>query len=208
MDKRWISVRENVHAAPPRRLSELRPRATQSRKLHASRLPSEWRKEIFRISLLKVSATNLTTRNMCGNSEYWDTVPLTVVEAIDQMQVPGPAAPGANCQCSRQMRFGSGGKSPRLFMPHVHPLNILFYAYGVRDAVQRVANHAVDSLNTRFSKNIHQQIRHFLGHAVTSFGFGHILRNETVQFVFHQRGRQDLLDAQHKTEHRVCSPSD
>jgi hypothetical protein len=31
--------------------------------------------------------------------------------------------------------------------------------------------------------------------------FGHILRNETVQFAFHQREQQDLLDVQHKTEH-------
>src|SRR5882672_11935508 len=78
------------------------------------------RKEIFGISLLKVSATNLPTRNMWGNGEYWNTVALTIVKAIDQMHVAGPAAPSTHCQCSREMRFGSGGKSPRLLIPHVH----------------------------------------------------------------------------------------
>src|SRR6267378_1354139 len=33
---------------------------------------------------------------------------------------------------------------------------------------------------------------------------GHILRNRTVQFAFHKKESQDLLDAQHKTEPRVC----
>ena len=42
--------------------------------------------------------------------------------------IPGPAAPGANRQFSGEVRFGSGGKGPRLFMPDVHPINILFYA--------------------------------------------------------------------------------
>src|SRR6266481_283260 len=43
MDKRWISVRESVRVAPGRHLSELRLRATQSPRRHASRLRSEWR---------------------------------------------------------------------------------------------------------------------------------------------------------------------
>src|SRR5258706_5073980 len=42
MDKGWISVRESVRVAPGRHLSELRPRATQSPRRHASRLRSEW----------------------------------------------------------------------------------------------------------------------------------------------------------------------
>src|SRR6266478_4363179 len=87
------------------------------------------RKEIFGIRLLKVSATHLPTRNMCGNSEYWNTIALTIVKAIDQMHVPGPAAPGTHCQCSREMRFGSRSKSCHLFMPHMHPLKIVLYAY-------------------------------------------------------------------------------
>src|SRR4029077_15419767 len=66
------------------------------------------REDMFRISLLKVSAANLPTRNMCGDREYGDTIALTLVKAINQMHVPGPTAPGTDCQCSREMRFGSG----------------------------------------------------------------------------------------------------
>src|SRR5258708_4335110 len=84
------------------------------------------REDMFRVRLLKVGAANLPTRNMRGNGEYWNTVALTIVKAIDQMHVPGPAAPGANCQFSREMCLGSRSKSPHLFMPHVHPINTLF----------------------------------------------------------------------------------
>lgn len=122
------------------------------------------RKQMLGISFLKVSTANLSARNMCGNSKYGDTVPLTVVEAVDQMHVPGSTAPSAHCQCSREMRFGSGSKSPHLFVPHVHPFKILFYAYRVCDAIQRIADNAVNSLNTRLSKNVHQKIRHFFRH--------------------------------------------
>src|SRR6202011_5924277 len=87
------------------------------------------REDMFRVSLLKVSAANLSTRNMCGNSEYWNTVALTIVKAIDQMHVPGPAATGAQRQFPREMRFRARSKSRHLFMPHVHPINILFYAH-------------------------------------------------------------------------------
>src|SRR4029077_16223031 len=41
------------------------------------------REDVFRVSLLKISATNLPTRNVCGNSEDWNTVALTIVKAIN-----------------------------------------------------------------------------------------------------------------------------
>src|SRR5579862_5270138 len=87
------------------------------------------REDVFRVRLLKVSATDLPTRNLCGNSEHWSKVPLTVVKPINQMHVPGPAAPGTHRQFTREVRFGSRGKSSRLFMPDVHPINSLFYAH-------------------------------------------------------------------------------
>src|SRR5882672_4003616 len=49
------------------------------------------REDMFGIRLLKVVAPNLPARNMCSNREYRDTVPLTVVEAIDQVHIPRPA---------------------------------------------------------------------------------------------------------------------
>src|SRR5260370_20661754 len=51
------------------------------------------REDMFGIRLLKVVAPNLPARNMFGNREYRDTVPLTGVEAIDQVHIPRPANP-------------------------------------------------------------------------------------------------------------------
>src|SRR6266699_6486166 len=78
------------------------------------------RKEMFGVSLLKVSAPNLPTRNMCGNGEYWNTVALTIVEAVDQMHVPRSTAPGAHRQFPREMGFRSCSKRCDLFMSDVY----------------------------------------------------------------------------------------
>src|SRR6266581_9508391 len=81
------------------------------------------------------------------------------------MQVPGTTAPGADRQPSCEMRFRSSGKRCRLFMSHMNPLNLFLCANRIRDAVERVAGNTVKLPNSRFSENVHQQVRYFfLGH--------------------------------------------
>src|SRR5260221_9293778 len=83
------------------------------------------RKEMFGISLLKVSAANLPTRNMCGNGENWNTVTLAIVEAVDQMHVPGTTAPGAHRQFPREMGFRSSSKRCDLLVSDMYPIRTL-----------------------------------------------------------------------------------
>src|SRR5258708_27198159 len=52
------------------------------------------REEMFGISLLKISAANFPARNLGGNGEDWNAAALTVVEAINQMHVPGATTSG------------------------------------------------------------------------------------------------------------------
>src|ERR1700759_5634740 len=52
------------------------------------------REEMLGISLLKISASNFPTRNLCGNSDDWDSAALTIVEAINQMHISGATTSG------------------------------------------------------------------------------------------------------------------
>ena len=71
------------------------------------------REEMLRMSLLKVSAADFVTRNLSGNGQDGDAAAMTIVEAVDQVQVPGTAASGANRQFPGEMRFGAGRERRR-----------------------------------------------------------------------------------------------
>ncbi len=123
------------------------------------------REELFRVGLLEVSAPDFAGWNLRGDRENGNAAAMTVVEAVDQVQVPGTAAPGADRQPSPEMCFRSRGKCCRLLMSHVNPSNSFLRANRVRDAIERVAGNTVDLPNACFRENIDQQVRDFcLGH--------------------------------------------
>src|SRR5260370_806747 len=117
------------------------------------------------VGLLKVSTTDFAARNLRGDRQNGNAAAMTVVEAVDQVQVPGTTTPGADRQPSREMCLRSGGKCCRLFMSHVNPSNSFLCSNRVRDAIERVAGNTVDLPNACFRENIDQQVRDFcLGH--------------------------------------------
>src|ERR1700757_2704137 len=80
------------------------------------------------------------------------------------MQIPRTAASGADRQFAREMRFGTSRERGRLLMAHVDPLNLRACAHRIRDAVERVAADAVDSLNAGFQQNVYKQVSYSLCH--------------------------------------------
>jgi len=79
-----------------------------------------------------------------------------------QVQIAWPAASGAYRQLAGQGRFRSGGKCSRFLMPDAHPLDPVPQPDRIRDAVQRIARHAIDALHTGGGENLHKQFRNFL----------------------------------------------
>src|SRR6267154_786573 len=149
------------------------------------------REEMFWFSLLKISAADFIAWNLRRNGQDGNTTAVTVVEPVDQMQVPGTAAPRADRQPPCEMRLRSSSKRCRLFMSHMNPLNLFPRANRVRNAVERVAGNTVNSLNSYFHQHIHQQLRYFLlGHLQCSFlvslpgdcCFGWIVRTKEFHF--------------------------
>ena len=76
------------------------------------------------MGFLKISAADFITWNLRRDGEDGNTAAVTVVESVDQMQIPGTATAGADRQSSREMRFRAGGKRRRLFVSHVNPANL------------------------------------------------------------------------------------
>src|SRR5580704_8657828 len=120
---------------------------------------------MFRVGLLKISAPDFIAGNLRCDSKHRNPAAVTIVEPVDQMQIARAATSRANGQLPGKMRFRASGKRRRLFMSYMHPLNLLVCANRIRDAIERVPRYAVHSPNSRFSKNIHQQVGDFfLGH--------------------------------------------
>src|SRR2546430_432890 len=105
------------------------------------------REELFGVGFLKIAAADFRAGNLRRDGEDGHTTAVTVVEAVDQMQITGATTAGADCQASGEMRVRARGKRRRLFMSHVNPLDIVLFADGIRDAIERVARDSVDSFD-------------------------------------------------------------
>ncbi len=117
--------------------------------------------EMLRVGFLKIAAADFSAWNLRSYGENRNTATVTVVEPVDQMQVTGTATAGADSQLSREMRFRASGKRRRLLMSHVNPARVLSPANCIRDAVERVACEAVNSLNSRPSESLQEQVGYF-----------------------------------------------
>ena len=84
------------------------------------------REEMLRMSFLKVSAADFVARNLRGNGQDRNAAPMTVIEAIDQMQVSRTAASGADRQFAGEMRFGASRERGCLLMADMNPLESAF----------------------------------------------------------------------------------
>src|SRR5882757_241995 len=81
-------------------------------------------KQMLRVRLLKVAASNLVTRNLCRNCEHGDTIPMTVEEAVDEVKIAWAATARTYGKLSGKVSLGSSGKGSYLFMSHMQPFDL------------------------------------------------------------------------------------
>ena len=89
---------------------------------------------------------------------------LAVEETVDEMQIARAAAAGADGEVARDMRVGAGGEGGHFFVAHVQPLHAAAPAHGVGEAVQTVADDAVDALHASRGENLDHLVGDGLGH--------------------------------------------
>ena len=112
--------------------------------------------DVLGVRLLKVSAADFLRGNVGCNGQNRHATALAIVEAVDEVQIAGPATSRADGQLSGQRGFGSGSEGSRLLMSHTHPLDAIAHPDRVGDAVERIARHAVDALYAGSRKNFNK----------------------------------------------------
>jgi hypothetical protein len=112
----------------------------------------------LRMGLLEIAAADLGRGDLRGDAEHGDAGAVTVEQTVDEVQVAGSAAAGANSELTRQMRLGAGRERRDLLMPDMDPLDLPLSADGVGQPVQAVADNAVDPLDTRSGESLRELV--------------------------------------------------
>src|SRR5205823_413925 len=68
---------------------------------------------------------------------------MAIEQAVDQVQVAGPAAAGADRELAGEMRLGAGSKGRGLFVADVNPVDAFATAQRIGESVERIADDAV-----------------------------------------------------------------
>jgi hypothetical protein len=79
-----------------------------------------------------------------------------VIKTIDEMKIAWTATPCADSQLACQSGFGSGRERGGLFVPEAHPFDPIPSSYGIRNPIQGITCHSIDSLGACGSKDLHK----------------------------------------------------
>jgi hypothetical protein len=83
---------------------------------------------------------------------------MAVEQAVDEVQIAGPAAAGTNGELTSQMRLGTSREGRDLLVPEVDPLDLALSPQRVGEAVEAIADNAIDPLDPSRSQGLHELI--------------------------------------------------
>ena len=89
---------------------------------------------------------------------------MTVEQPVDEVQVAGSAATGADDETPREVSLRTGCECRHFLVPHVNPFDLALAPQGVRDAVETVADDSVHALDAGARENLDELIRDRSGH--------------------------------------------
>jgi hypothetical protein len=77
--------------------------------------------QIFRMRTLKVTASDLMTRDLRRNRKYWHAIPMAIEEAVDEVKSARAATTGAHRNLPCKMSLRAGGKRGQFLMSYMKP---------------------------------------------------------------------------------------
>src|SRR6202000_1824851 len=83
---------------------------------------------------------------------------MAIEEAVDEVKIAGPAAPGADHEIAGQLRLGAGRECGDLSGAAVYPVDLALAADRIGQAVEAVADDAVDPLDARRGQRVSKLI--------------------------------------------------
>jgi hypothetical protein len=103
--------------------------------------------QIFGMGFLEIRGAELGRRDLRCNGKHGHARPLTIEQAIDEVQIARAATPGADRKLSCQVRLGTGRESRDLLVPYMHPFYLALAPDRIGQAVQAVADDAIYPLH-------------------------------------------------------------
>jgi hypothetical protein len=116
------------------------------------------------MGFLEISGAEFGRRDLRGNGKHRQARPLTIEQAIDEVQIARSTATGADRKLSRHVRFAAGGESCDLLVPHMHPFYLSLAADRIGQAVQAVADDAIYPLDASCGESFRKLISDCFGH--------------------------------------------
>ena len=89
---------------------------------------------------------------------------MTIEQAIDEVQIAGSAASGADRKLPCYMRLTTGREGRDLLVPHMDPIDLAPAADRIGQAIQAVADDTIDSLHAGCGEGFCKLIGHCFGH--------------------------------------------
>ena len=97
---------------------------------------------------------------------------MAVEQAVDEVQIARSAAAGADRELAGQMRLGAGREGRNLLVPDMDPLDLALPAERVGQAVQAVADNAINPLDARCGEGFRELVGNSLCHVLLPFWRG------------------------------------
>ena len=120
--------------------------------------------DAVRVRLLEVGGADLDARDVRGNGQDGRARAVRVVQAVDEVQVARAARARAHGELARELSLGRSRERRRLLVTDVNPVDAALaraagLAHGVDDRVERIADNAVDPVDSRVDELSHDLFR-------------------------------------------------
>src|SRR3981081_991723 len=116
------------------------------------------------MSFLEISGAEFGRRDLRRNRKHRHARPLTIEQAIDEVQIARAAAPGADRKLACQMCFSTGRESRDLLMPHMYPFDLALATDRIGQPIQAIADDAIYPLHTGGGEGLCKLVSNCFGH--------------------------------------------
>jgi hypothetical protein len=115
-------------------------------------------KEILRVCLLEIAATDLGRRNLRRDRKHRHPASVSIEQPVDEMQVARSARARADRQVAGHLRFAGSGKGRDLLMAYMNPFDRTPAAQRLGETVQAIAYDPEDSLDASLLYRCYEKI--------------------------------------------------
>ena len=122
--------------------------------------------EALGMRLLEIVRTDLGRGDLRRDRHHRHARALAVEKTVDEVQIAGAAAAGAYGEAAGDMGVGASGEGGDLLVAHMQPFDAAAPANGVGEAIEAVADNAIDPLHSGGGENLDHLVGDGSGHRV------------------------------------------